>query len=209
MKKFTDDQRKHIEIIEAAITRMSENSKQMKEWCIALVSGLAGISFTVKVFWLCIIAALVVLIFKYLDVFYLKLERCFRCLYNDVVRNIKQIELYSMSIEDYKDTESVKSARKSTSIRPFYCGLFWGMILLSGLVFYIENKDDGEKIKITNDSFSLKVEEPLDVKLKEFDSLKVNINKIDSLIVKIDELKRINLQIIDTVKVKNYVKGVK
>jgi hypothetical protein len=44
------------------------------------------------------------------------------------------------------------------------------------------------------------------VKLKEFDSLKVNINKIDSLIVKIDEIKKINLQILDTVKTKNFVK---
>ena len=212
MKEFTEDQRRHIDIIEATITRMSENSKQMKEWCIALVSGLIGVSFTIKISWLCIIAALAVVVFCYLDAFYLKLERCFRRLYNDVVgigngkHPPKKVKLYDTSIGEYEKNVTIKSACGSSSIRPFYIGMLGGVILLSGLAFFIECKDDGEKIKLTNDSFILKVEKPLDVKLKEFDSLKININKIDSLIVKIDELKRINMQIIDTVKTKSFLK---
>jgi hypothetical protein len=212
MNEFKEDQRRHIDIIEAIITRMSENSKQMKAWCIALVSGLIGVSFTIKIPWLCIVAALAVIVFCYLDAFYLKLERCFRRLYNDVVgigndeQPPKKVKLYDTSIGAYEKNVTIKSACESSSIRPFYIGMLVGVILLSGLAFFIECKDDGEKIKLTNDSFSLKIEEPLDVKLKEFDSLKVNINKIDSLIVKIDEIKKINLQIIDTVKTKNFVK---
>ena len=49
-KMFNDDERKYIDIIESIITRMSDNSKQMKEWCIALVTGLIGISFSIKFF---------------------------------------------------------------------------------------------------------------------------------------------------------------
>ncbi len=212
MKEFTEDQRRHIDIIEAIITRMSENSKQMKAWCIALVSGLIGVSFTIKILWLCFIAVLAVIVFCYLDAFYLKLERCFRRLYNDVVgigndrQPPKKVKLYDTSIGEYEKNVTIKSACESSSIRPFYIGMLGGVILLSGLAFFIECKDDGEKIKLTNDSFSLKVEKPLDVKLKEFDSLKININKIDSLIVKIEELKRINMQIIDTVKTKSFLK---
>ena len=65
MNEFTDDQRKHIDIIESTITRMSENSKQMKEWCIALVTVLVGISITAKIPSLCFIAVLVVGVFGY------------------------------------------------------------------------------------------------------------------------------------------------
>lgn len=63
-----------------------------------------------------------------------------------------------------------------------------------------------KKIKLTNESFSLKVSNPLDVRMKDFDSLKIDINKIDSLIVKIDELKRMNVQIVDTVMTKSLIR---
>ena len=66
--------------------------------------------------------------------------------------------------------------------------------------------NDEEKIKLTNESLSLSVNNPLDVRMKDFDSLKININKIDSLIVKIDELKRMNVQIVDTVNNKTLIR---
>lgn len=202
-----EKKRQHIDIIEAIITRMSENSKQMKEWCIALVSGVVGISFTVKIPWLCAIAILVIVLFGYLDVFYLQLERRFRRLYNDLVKigndgqSPKGVPLYSTSTKDYKDKEPFKEVLKSPSIRPFYGGMLVGTLILSVVAFCI-NGDDTQKIKLANEED----DKPLEVKLKEFDSLKINLDKIDSLILKIDELKKMNVQIVDTVTTKSLIR---
>lgn len=202
MNEFTDDQRKHIDIIESTITRMSENSKQMKEWCIALVTGLVGISITAKIPSLCFIAVLVVGVFGYLDVFYLQLERCFRRLYNDAVGigndglPAINVPLYSTSIKGYKIQEQLITVWKSPSIRPFYIGLLVGVFFLGGFSFCIEKNVDEEKIELTNEQISLQFAKPLDIRLRE----------LDSLILKIDELKKVNVQILDTVKTKTLVK---
>lgn len=211
-KMFNDDERKYIDIIESIITRMSDNSKQMKEWCIALVTGLIGISFSIKVFWLSIIAMPVVVIFLYLDAFYLQLERCFRHLYDAFIaacksgnHTSKNALLYSTSISEYLKKEPLGNVCQSPSIKHFYLGMILGVIVLSAASFVVELNDE-EKIKLTNESFSLKVSNPLDVRMKDFDSLKIDINKIDSLIVKIDELKRMNVQIVDTVMTKSLIR---
>ena len=80
-----EEKRQYIDIIESTITRMSENSKQMKEWCIALVTGLVSVNFAIKISWLIVIALIVTILFGCLDTFYLTLERRYRYLYNDVV----------------------------------------------------------------------------------------------------------------------------
>ena len=175
MKEFSEDQRKHIEIIEATITRMSDNSKQMKEWCVALITGLVGAYAAVKIIWLLIIALLVIFLFRHLDAFYLMQERRYRHLYNDVVgagnegHSAEEIPLYSMSTEKYKDIETPKSAVKSPSIRTFYWILFGGMVTLSTLIFCTTPNNEDNKIKIGNESISLKIDvnQPLKIRLDE------------------------------------------
>ena len=94
----------------------------------------------------------------------------------------------------------------SKSIWPFY-GVF---SLALAIIFVVADKssnvDETSKIELTNKQIEFKVNNPLNVNLKEFDSLKINLDKIDSLIFKIDELKKVNVQILDTVKTKTLVK---
>ena len=68
------------------------------------------------------------------------------------------------------------------------------------------NVDETTKIELSNKQIEFKMNDPLNVNVKEFDSLKINLDKIDSLILKIDELKKVNVQILDTVKTKTLVK---
>ena len=198
MAEFSEDQRKHIEIIEATITRMSDNSKQMKEWCIALVTGLVGAYVAVKIIWLLITALIVILLFRHLDAFYLMLERRYRYLYNDVVgignegKTAVKIPLYSMSTEKYKDVVTQNKAAKSSSIRPFYWSLFVGLIVLSALVFFTCEESESNKIKIDNELISLKmdVNQPLKIKVDENNSEKNGPSKIDSIIIRLDEMEQ-------------------
>lgn len=219
MNEFTDDQRKHIDIIESTITRMSENSKQMKEWCIVLISGLVSVYFTLKISWLIVIALIATILFGCLDTFYLMLERRYRQLYNDVIGIgnkykvshkyhliIREIPLYGMSTNKYEQYTTYCSALASKSIRPFYGVFSLALIILSIVAFKSPDIDEVTKIELSNKQIDFKIDSPLNVYVKKIDSLKINLDKIDSLLLKIDELKNVNIQIVDTVKTKSFVK---
>ena len=198
---------------------MSENSKQMKEWCVTLVTGLVGVNFAIKISWLIVIALIATILFGCLDSFYLMLERRYRQLYNDVIgignkyktphkRHliIRKIPLYGMSTEKYEKYVTYCSAFTSKSIRLFYGGVFLALVILFVVAVKSSNVDETTKIELSNKQIEFKMKDPLNVNVKEFDSLNINLDKIDSLILKIDELKRMDIQIVDTVKTKSLIK---
>lgn len=82
---------KHLEMIQAIITRMAQNSFMIKGWSLTLV--VAMFAFVPKTACLFIpIAIIPVLIFTCLDAYYLQLERRYRKLY-DIVRNKDETEI--------------------------------------------------------------------------------------------------------------------
>lgn len=103
MVEYSDDQRQHLAFIQDVITRMNSNSFSLKGLMITIIAALAA--FTVNddnkgtaVFYLTI-ALLLVLIFWFLDAYYLKKERQYRKLYEEAVRD--KAELYKMTADDY------------------------------------------------------------------------------------------------------------
>lgn len=75
---------KHLEMIQAVITRMASNSFTLKGWAVTLVAGLFALSSddANKCYYL--ITYLPILVFWYLDSFYLMQERLYRNLYEKV-----------------------------------------------------------------------------------------------------------------------------
>lgn len=82
-----EQQIKHLEMLEAVIQRMVDNSFKLKEWTVALISVLGVLSSqgTDKRFML--IVFLPLFAFWGLDAFYLQLERKYRILYKNVISN--------------------------------------------------------------------------------------------------------------------------
>ena len=79
---MTDDERKHLEMIQAAITRMASNSFVAKGWSVTAVSALLAFAAGTKHQWIALIALLPTIVFWSLDGYYLALERRYRCLFN-------------------------------------------------------------------------------------------------------------------------------
>lgn len=76
---------KHLEFLQAIITRMNQNSFQIKGWMVTLVSALIALYANSSQRNFVLVAAVPVVVFWLLDTYYLQQERKFRGIYNDVL----------------------------------------------------------------------------------------------------------------------------
>lgn len=77
---------KHLEFIQAVISRMATNSFLFKGWAITIAAGLAASAAVEERRALLVITLVSTVMFWALDGYYLWLERCFRKLYQEVAR---------------------------------------------------------------------------------------------------------------------------
>ena len=123
---------KHLEIMQGVITRMAENSRSCKVWCVTLVSAvLVLVARTEKPEYI-LIALVPAVLFLILDTYYSALERAFRGSYDAFVRNLHEGSLTSADLYRVAPSGSVPGrfivSLRSFSIWPFYLPLF-AMIL--------------------------------------------------------------------------------
>ena len=82
---------KHLEFVQGAITRMNSNSFSMKGWMITIVAAFLAVfvgSKDLNESYL-FMAIIPTLLFWILDSYYLMLEKKYRCLFDDVIADIK------------------------------------------------------------------------------------------------------------------------
>ncbi|WP_299059555.1 hypothetical protein [uncultured Polaribacter sp.] len=131
----------HREFVQSVITRMNANSFQIKGLMITLVAAFLGIYASNSNITFIIIPLPIVLLFWFLDAYYLQLERKFRGIYNDICdlntdqkKTTKIFEmnptLYSGKKFNYWDVFF-----KSPAISPLYLSVIIGLIIL---YFYIK-----------------------------------------------------------------------
>ena len=73
-----NDKIKHLEFIQSTITRMNQNSFQIKGWMITLVSALLALYASSENVIYILIAIAPAVVFWFLDAYYLQQERRFR-----------------------------------------------------------------------------------------------------------------------------------
>ena len=98
---------KYIEFIQNIITRMNNNSFQIKNWTVAIVTAMLAVYASTQKSIFLIFAIFPTIIFWTLDTYYLMMERKFRGLYDDVA-GVSQnpptdIKLFDMSTSRYKE----------------------------------------------------------------------------------------------------------
>jgi len=119
-----ENKRKHLEFIQAIISRMAGNLFFLRGWTITLISALLALfikgSGSSNVIYFLIVLTLV---FWILDGYFLSQERLFRDLYNHV-RKLKEEDIdFSMDISEYK------KLKKNT--------LIFAMFSITLLIFYL------------------------------------------------------------------------
>lgn len=123
---LNEDQRKHLDFIQAVIARLASSSAAAKGWGLTVATATFGFSATKAVPVVAGLGLVVVLFFGLLDLYYLREERLFRRLYDDARRG--KIEVYSMNKDAYTSEIKRRNVIGSWSLRGFY-----GPLLLVGL----------------------------------------------------------------------------
>jgi hypothetical protein len=115
---LTDDQRKHLEFVQAIITRLFRSSSTAKSWGVTVAMAAFGVSSARAVPFVAVLGLVTVCFFGLLDSFYLREERLFRKLYDDA--RLGRIEVYSMDKNAYRNVCPWHDVIRSWSVAGFY-----------------------------------------------------------------------------------------
>ncbi len=131
---------KEIDLIQNIISRMAHNSFLLKGWMISIIAAILVLSKDTLIIdditYLSLILCLPVIVFWYLDAFFLHKEKCFRELYSWVIENRPTTDdnLYSLNYKRFENNvNNIVCLMFSKTLFPFY-GIT--IIILIGITFY-------------------------------------------------------------------------
>ena len=145
-----DDRRKHLDYVQAVITRMAGASASAKSWLLPVVTATYGYALTKHAESVALVGMGAIVLFMFLDVNYLRQEQAYRKLYKTVASGSKSVPDFSLDPSDADDpipgaaTCGEKAKRlwrrwipawqtwMSWSVAPFY-----GALLLAGLAIIV------------------------------------------------------------------------
>lgn len=122
---------KHLDYIHNTINRMSTNSFLIKGWAITIISALFIFSDNKMNERVLAIAILAMVVFWYLNGFFLHQERKFRALY-DKVRKLPENQIdFSMKTDEFKDEKySLISGIFGKTVWPLYVAIILMVIII-------------------------------------------------------------------------------
>lgn len=122
---------KHLEFIQNIITRMNTNSFQIKGMAIAIVSALLAVYVSEKNPDFILISIFPLILFWFLDRYYLTQERKFRGLYNDLLKdNPNKLKPFEMRPDLYK-------VGKYSFLAVFFSKTIWPIYLSVSLIMMV------------------------------------------------------------------------
>ena len=118
----------HLTMMQGIITRMAENSRSCKLWCVTLVAAVLVLVARTEQPDYALLALLPAGMFLILDTYYLALERAYRCSYNKFVEKLHSGKLQPSDLYKLGPTGSTFghfcwAFGKSFSILPFYLAI--------------------------------------------------------------------------------------
>lgn len=125
----------HLPLIQGVINRMGNNSFLIKGWTVTLVAAIFALAASGKnqIF---IVAALIpIIVFWILDSYYLKQEKLYRKLYEEVISESSRVSPFSMDVRKY-EVKSIFLLMFTISTGPFYSLLFLMLIFAAAIANY-------------------------------------------------------------------------
>ena len=138
---MTEDKRAYLQMLQEPICRMSTISAIFKGFAATIVAGISAISYSTTNIWVLGLSFLPVFAFAILDVYYLKLERKFRFLFDQVRLDKHDVDFSIMLTSDPVEIVNAKARTwdciKSPSIYLFYPVML--LVLVAVIILKIAN----------------------------------------------------------------------
>lgn len=133
---MSEDKRAYLQMLQEPICRMSTISAIFKGFAATIVVGISAISYSTTNVWILGLSFLPVLAFAVLDIYYLKLERKFRFLFDQVRLDQHAIDFSMKLTNDPLEILRAK-ARTWDCIKSPSIYLFYPLMLLILIVVFI------------------------------------------------------------------------
>ncbi|MFJ2301035.1 hypothetical protein [Oerskovia paurometabola] len=130
----SEDRRKHLEFVQAAIARMSSASGLAKGWALSVATVAYGYAGTQDAVNAALVGVFAVVLFAWVDAGYLKLEREFRHLYDGI--RLGRVATFDMHARGYCDGRPAAEVRNCTwmcVVRSWTIVRFYGLMALAGV----------------------------------------------------------------------------
>lgn len=127
----------YLKLIQDIIKRMADNSFKLKAWTTALVSAILAIAEKADQLYLLPMAGFILILFWYLDAYFLRMENMYRDLYNHV-RKLSDISPLEFDLSPYRaDVEHPKPNNIFNYIFSETLWLFYGFLLATIFIIIV------------------------------------------------------------------------
>lgn len=106
--RLSEGEQAHLALIQGIISRQAGNSFLIKGWVLTVTVALLGFAIGRNSWTLATFAIGPLVIFGWLDAYYFRQERLFRCLYNAAIVPGNKVATFSMDTAAFKGHESTK-----------------------------------------------------------------------------------------------------
>lgn len=136
-RDYSEARIKHLEMVQAVVARLGGNGFVVKGWAITIAGAFLGFAITRGNGWLALAGALPTLSFWFLDATFLRSERAFRLLFEEI--RARRAEPFFMNATAPSFLKSLSAADRSTVSwkavfsRPSM-NWFYGAIIVSAIV---------------------------------------------------------------------------
>lgn len=139
MKNFEEQKQQYLGFIQDIISRLNNNSFQLKNFALLLVTGCLGVYASNKETLMFLIAVILTLFFWWLDSFYLCRERRFIGLFEDARKldDSSAKSLYKMTLDEYTVSKDKKYSRCSAFFSPTIFWFYFPLIAILIFLFFI------------------------------------------------------------------------
>ena len=140
----TEEFHKEIDLVQACISRMAQNSFMVKGWSFTLVTALVALTAEkLNLGILCAIGILILLVFWRLDAFFLQMEELYRFKYEWVIEErpkgnreyLYDLNPYQSKI--WKAGKEIPSVASVMFSKPYTLLMFYGSPILIGIIFIL------------------------------------------------------------------------
>lgn len=135
-----DKKIKHLEMIQEIISRMANNSFLLKGWTVSIVAGVFALTGKTTNNMYIVVTVVPIIIFCFLDAYYLQQERLYRVLYEKVrLMDESEIDfnLKASTTDDVDKNNRYISCLKGKAVLGFYLPLAIAVIIIIGLILFI------------------------------------------------------------------------